>query len=314
MGEDSGDRQTSEHAEQELTADGPLGVEASATIEEIEKATEQIVGDGVIESSSQERAKRQRTMLGAQPATFWTAVGALAAVAALVISLVVYLFGSPADTRVPAPAATVSDRTPPADAEPSPSASPYHAGWGPERDTFTVGRPAHYAVLNSITDDPNVGDQRNFVRMQIKGAGALVDFVRVKPGDVLLLSVLVANNAADNLDGPSATIHGLEARFHWPAPGQDIPLSVTLSGKNVIDVWDGVTVLADEPVVLHPIAGTLHMRTNAGVLPIAMGEAVTAVTLGWDGLDGEFPVGYSKDGTYRGLGYLEMELIVKAAE
>lgn len=34
--------------------------------------------------------------------------------------------------------------------------------WGPERTTFNTENPAPFNTLNSIIDNPNYGDERNF--------------------------------------------------------------------------------------------------------------------------------------------------------
>ncbi len=34
--------------------------------------------------------------------------------------------------------------------------------YGPERETFTIEKPASYITFNSITNNPNYGDERNF--------------------------------------------------------------------------------------------------------------------------------------------------------
>ena len=39
------------------------------------------------------------------------------------------------------------------------------AAWGPERATFTMEAPATYPVFNSITNNPTIGDERDFVRV-----------------------------------------------------------------------------------------------------------------------------------------------------
>ena len=39
------------------------------------------------------------------------------------------------------------------------------SAWGPERTTFTMESPATYPTFNSITDNPTIGDERNFVRI-----------------------------------------------------------------------------------------------------------------------------------------------------
>ena len=43
------------------------------------------------------------------------------------------------------------------------------SAYGPERKTFTMKEPAGYPTFNSITDNPGVGDERNFVRVREVG-------------------------------------------------------------------------------------------------------------------------------------------------
>ena len=41
--------------------------------------------------------------------------------------------------------------------------------WGPERETYTWEHPADKVTINSITDNPTLGDERNFVRVREYG-------------------------------------------------------------------------------------------------------------------------------------------------
>jgi hypothetical protein len=45
--------------------------------------------------------------------------------------------------------------------------------WGPNRSTFTIDSPANYVTFNSITDNPNIGDERNFVGIRESGTNNL---------------------------------------------------------------------------------------------------------------------------------------------
>jgi len=242
-------------------------------------------------------------------------VGTVVGVVALLFTAWAFFWKTPAqqaDSAEPTAAASAS-ATGAAVPSPAPAGEIWHAGWGPKRDTFTGKHPAGYAVLNSITDNPAVGDERNFVRVRTAGEGEFRDYIRAKPGDELELMVYMANDAADNLDGTAATIHGLQAEFYFPPVGTDNGVAVTLRGKNVAEVWDGATVLSDVPIQLRPIAGSMSMYTNAGDWPIDMGASLSVVTLGWEKQDGEFPVGYAADGKYRGNGYLQLRLSVVQA-
>ena len=51
--------------------------------------------------------------------------------------------------------------------------------YGPERQTFTAENPADHVTFNSITNNPTVGDERNFVRVRQVGSAQFVDSVDI---------------------------------------------------------------------------------------------------------------------------------------
>ena len=58
------------------------------------------------------------------------------------------------------------------------------SAWGPERTTFTMASPATYPTFNSITNNPTIGDERDFVRVGEIDAKEtdLVNELEVVPG------------------------------------------------------------------------------------------------------------------------------------
>lgn len=72
--------------------------------------------------------------------------------------------------------------------------------WGPNRPTFTVENPANHVTFNSITNNPNYGDERNFVTVKDPATGNYVDTVNVEQGKEYEVRVLVHNNANANLN------------------------------------------------------------------------------------------------------------------
>ncbi|MBQ4371290.1 MAG: hypothetical protein II803_02650 [Firmicutes bacterium] len=74
-------------------------------------------------------------------------------------------------------------------------------GWGPERTTFAMAKPAGYVTFNSITDNPGLGDERNFVRVRKAGETLFTDKVEIsdldaKNGQELEVYIFYHNNAA----------------------------------------------------------------------------------------------------------------------
>ena len=72
------------------------------------------------------------------------------------------------------------------------------SAWGPERTTFTMEKPASYPTFNSITNNPTIGDERDFVRVGEIDAKVtdLKNEVEVVPGRQYLVYVYFHNNAS----------------------------------------------------------------------------------------------------------------------
>ena len=94
--------------------------------------------------------------------------------------------------------------------------------WGPDRDTFTMASPADHVTFNSITDNPVLGDERNFVRVAEAGAGGTFkDEVEIVPGKEYEVYIGYHNNAGSNynlMDGA-------------PGMAMDVRISSQFSGK-----------------------------------------------------------------------------------
>ena len=73
--------------------------------------------------------------------------------------------------------------------------------WGPKRDTFTWKEPAGYVTFNSITDNPRIGDERNFVRVREAGTNnEFIDKVDLKVGKEYEVAVWFHNDAMSKLN------------------------------------------------------------------------------------------------------------------
>lgn len=238
-------------------------------------------------------------------------------VALVVVPLLVYYFVGYLNHRttvgpdsVYVPAEPVTDP-----AQASPDADEYANGWGPDRDTFTISVPAAYAVLNSITDNPAYGDERNFTRIRKVGdpAATFSDDLAACSGTAIEVYLFFDNNAADNLASSAATIHGLTVTVATPAKaGHRTGLQTVLNAKNARSVWDGAQVRCDsEEVQLTYIPGTARLYSHFAQGVPLNDEGFTGGhgLIGSLGADGELPVG-SKDGKYLGSGYVLFQMLV----
>lgn len=191
-------------------------------------------------------------------------------------------------------------------------------GWGPSREVFTIDDPPEYVVMNSIVDNPAVGDERNFVQIRHVGDSneLYADRLHASVGDTLVVFVWVSNDASDFVDSEPASIQGLSARLYvGDTEKSEVPLSVKLSAKNATEVWDGVLVTVPIGATIEYLPGSATFHTNdpeAGsyVVPDVDFGNGGAMSIGYSAPDGELPVGYGHAGDYRGHGYLTFRVTV----
>ncbi len=161
--------------------------------------------------------------------------------------------------------------------------------WGPERQTYTMEVPATAPTMNSITNNPMIGDERNFVRVREAGAGDFIDTAEVEPGKTYEVYIFYHNNAADNFNfdtNRSGIAVNVRMRSSFPkelAEGERGTITGALSSgdqqsnglwtnsnTNPPLVWDEAFITATTDLNLHYIAGSAKIynngRTNGQVL------------------------------------------------
>ncbi len=179
--------------------------------------------------------------------------------------------------------------------------------WGPDRPTYTIDNPADHVTFNSITNNPNIGDERNFVGIREKGTNDLwSDNMTVQPGKEYTVRVYVHNNAATSLNASGAGIaHDTTARVNLPTTtGKSIQVDGQISASNASpkDVWDQAVFNSTQDFNLAYVAGSLKYENNAfGAAGAALPESIftqTGAKLGYDSLNGEMP------GCFQYAGYI----------
>ena len=176
---------------------------------------------------------------------------------------------------------------------------------GPERDTFTMKVPADHVTFNSITDNPTLGDERNFVRVAEVGAkGTFTDEVKIVPGKEYEVYIGYHNNAASNLNTSANGGKGiaLDVRI-----SSQFPSTVSASKKGKVssiiyssnatpkEVWDEAYFTTDskEDVVLRYVenSATIYNGGKINGTKIA-GENLfseNGVYIGFNSLSGKLP-------------------------
>jgi len=92
--------------------------------------------------------------------------------------------------------------------------------WGPDRPAVDPVNGADHVVFNSITENPNYGNERQFITVQDPATGKYSDNVTVQPGKEYTVRVLAHNNANANLDLKAINTNLKTVIENAPAEGQ----------------------------------------------------------------------------------------------
>lgn len=172
--------------------------------------------------------------------------------------------------------------------------------WGPERKTFTWVDPAPYATFNSITDNPSLGDERNFVRIrEVKDGERYKDEVTIEAGKIYEVYIYYHNNADAHDIGKTAIgiADGASVKSSFPATinaGKKATVTATLfaSDTDPLAVWDGAYLIASENVKLEYVSGSAIIHNGGELNGSAMNPDELfgdGTLLGYDKFSGLLP-------------------------
>lgn len=142
--------------------------------------------------------------------------------------------------------------------------------WGPQdRETFTWEKPASYSTFNSITNNPSLGDERNFVRVREYGTdNTYTDEVKIEVGKTYEVYVYFHNNAAANLNASGVGIaDNVRLAVEMPTEvnaGEAAVVKGTISSTNTkpLSVWDTAYLTASETVYLRYVQGSAEIHNG----------------------------------------------------
>jgi len=166
--------------------------------------------------------------------------------------------------------------------------------WGPDRETYTIESPADHITFNSITNNPNIGDERNFVGIRETGTtNKWSDDITVEAGKQYTVRMYVHNNAAANLN---LVAENVTAMFNLPTTtGTSIRVDGYLSSTNATptEVYDSATFTSSNNFNLAYVSGSLKYENNSfGATGTALPESIftsAGAKLGYSALDGKIP-------------------------
>ena len=171
--------------------------------------------------------------------------------------------------------------------------------WGPKnRPTYTWSNPADHVTFNSMTDNPEIGDESNFVRVRKIGSqDKFSNNVTVEPGSEYEVFVYYHNNASAKLNDGDHRGIAQNVRLRMDKitdrleAGHAAVIKGTISASNATpkEVWSTSYLHAKETVSLRYVPNSAKL-SNSGSL--------NGSTLNDDALfgkDGGTFLGYTKN-------------------
>lgn len=176
--------------------------------------------------------------------------------------------------------------------------------WGPERTTFTMEKPATYPVFNSITNNPTIGDERDFVRVGEINADVtkMSNEVTIVPGRQYLVYIYFHNNASSTFNDAEHDHSGVALRARMsssfstvitPDEKGTITATITADNTNPLSVWDeAYMVTSSEKVLLNYVKGSAKIynnwKANGSIMPSSL-FTEQGTLLGLNALNGVIP-------------------------
>ena len=183
--------------------------------------------------------------------------------------------------------------------------------WGPVRTKFTMEKPASYVTFNSITDNPDVGSELNFLRVRdsdkanwYEGTtnGWTDTIFNMQEGHTYDVRMYVHNNAAANLN---LVAQNTRAFINLPVKedtfGKQFEINGFLSADNANPgkIWDNIVLKSDKAFHVKIVSAKYYnnLKTeksegyNLGdsIADVANYKQNKGVLLGYDKMDGLIP-------------------------
>lgn len=188
--------------------------------------------------------------------------------------------------------------------------------WGPtDRPTFTADHPADHVTFDSITDNPDYGDERNFVRIKDASdtsAGNWKDSLAVQPGKEYLVQMYVHNNAASSLNLVANNTRVMANIPTNTAKSIDVNGFITADNATPKQIWDQATFTSSTDFNLAYVPGSAMYYNNVfGPSGIQLSDSIVTsagALVGYDKLDGKVP------GCFNYSGYVSFKVKAQVAQ
>ena len=179
--------------------------------------------------------------------------------------------------------------------------------WGPDRATFTEQNPAPYVTFNSITNNTNYGDERDFVMIKEATAANSTwsSTATAQEGKEYTVRMYVHNNAADHLNLVAENVRASASIQQGTAKSIGVSGFINASNSNPGQVWDDANLTSDKDFNVNYVPGSAYYRNNIFTNGTALPDSIMTsggALLGYDKLDGKIP------GCYKYSGYVYFKI------
>ena len=139
--------------------------------------------------------------------------------------------------------------------------------WGPDRPTYTMAHPSDHVTFNSITDNPNYGDERQFVTVKDLTAGtSTLNSIDLVEGHEYQAYIYIHNNASDTLNASGVGIaKGVKVQSKMPSTvngSASVAGYVYASNASPKEVYDTADLKSSKAVTLEYIPGSASIVTH----------------------------------------------------
>ena len=187
--------------------------------------------------------------------------------------------------------------------------------WGPSRNTYTIQNPAPENTFNSIIDNPNYGDERNFLRIRDQNSSywnnesrnGWTDTMEVLPGHTYSVKLYVNNAAADNLN---LVAHDVRAHISLPIKENTFGYAFEVNGylyssnSTPNEIWDNIVLKGKQPFHVQVLDRKYYNNYRTEYVGgFDLGEDVvsskgtgTGALLGYKSMDGNIRGTYAESG------------------
>ena len=168
------------------------------------------------------------------------------------------------------------------------------AGFGPERPTYTMQKPADHITFDSITNNPVAGDERFFLKGALPGASKYTDPVTgAQDGQEITLEMYVHNNAASNLNLKAKDVTVRVALPQGSKQEQVITGFINSSNSAPKEIFDTLNVTGAQKgfFELQYVPGSATLTNNHFKSGVKLSDSIvtSGAKVGFDSLNGVIP-------------------------